>query len=58
MIRTFQNRYCAYGECPYEGWLKSTHSRFQIETMGEFVYAVTAAKDVILSSLLIERKQR
>jgi len=26
--------------------------------MGEFVYAVTAAEDVILSSLFIGRKQR
>jgi len=26
--------------------------------MGEFVYAVTAAEDIILSSLFIGRKQR
>jgi len=27
-------------------------------SLGEFVYAVTAAEDIILSSLFIRRKQR
>jgi len=30
----------------------------RVYLMGEFVYAVTAAEDIILSSLFIERKQR
>jgi len=35
-----------------------TRRKFELKKEGEFVYAVTAAEGIILSSLFIGRKQR